>query len=402
MATRRVVLSAVPRVSVIVPVYNSECDLVQCLETILAQTFEDIEVICVDDGSTDRSGDILADFAARDSRVVIIEQCNQGVSAARNRGLDEASGDYIQFLDADDFFEPDLIEKMYSGCVADDADIGICPFRYFNEDTGRTIDASWSLYRDLLPDRMPFNVTDMTGRIFRFVAPGVWNKTMRRSFIVEHGLRFSTELSRAEDLPFTYLALISARRITIVDEHLVNYRKHSRGSLQETTHEAPLEICKSLELFRSQLIDSGLFEILERDFVNAALHQCLFTVATIRTPEAFGELYEALKDRYFAALGLLDHPRAYFYSESDYDMCMNIMRLGPSEFLLEELLRAQAALGHVRERCDRTSAQALDSSARLRRIRRSRSFRLGRRIAALLGGARQLGPREGGRADARA
>ena len=99
-----------PKVSVIIPVYNTQPWLRECLDSVLCQTLGDFEVICVDDGSTDQSGSILQDYAAKDSRFHILSQSNKGQSAARNAGLKVARGEYVYFLDSDDYIEPDLLE----------------------------------------------------------------------------------------------------------------------------------------------------------------------------------------------------------------------------------------------------------------------------------------------------
>ena len=101
------------KVSVIVPVYNGEKYLVRCMDSIVGQTLKETEIICVDDGSSDRSPEILDEYARRDNRVRLISQRNAGAGAARNRGLSEAKGEYLSFLDADDFFEPDMLERAY-------------------------------------------------------------------------------------------------------------------------------------------------------------------------------------------------------------------------------------------------------------------------------------------------
>jgi hypothetical protein len=243
---------------------------------------------------------------------------------------------------------------------------------------------------DLLPAKLPFDVTDMTGRIFRFVTPGVWNKMLRRSFVVEYGLGFSPDLKRAEDLPFAFRALVTARRITVVDKHLVNYRKHSRGSLQETIHEAPLEICRSLQLLKGQLVEAGLFEGVERDFVNAALHQFVFTLNTLRTAEAFAELYEALKNRYFEELRIWGRPRGYFYAEHEFDIYLRIRTVSRSEYLLEQTSAARTALEEVRGRRADVGSQLERTRKELKRIQQSRSYKIGRGIADLSSSRRSL------------
>ena len=109
-------------VSVIVPVYNVENYLRQCLDSITGQTLRNIEIICVDDSSTDSSGKILEEYAKKDERIKIITQPNKGAGAARNNGLSAAQGKYLSFLDSDDFFEPDMLELAYKKAEEDRAD----------------------------------------------------------------------------------------------------------------------------------------------------------------------------------------------------------------------------------------------------------------------------------------
>ena len=111
-----------PKVSVIIPVYNVEKYLGECLDSVLRQTLEDIEIICVDDGSTDGSAKMLAEYAAKDPRIRIITQANAGLSAARNVGMDAATGKYIYFLDSDDYIKDDAMEKCFSICERDGLD----------------------------------------------------------------------------------------------------------------------------------------------------------------------------------------------------------------------------------------------------------------------------------------
>ena len=105
--------SSASAVSVIIPVYKAEKYLRQCLDSICGQTLKDIEIICVDDGSTDSSPEILKEYREKDERVIVVRQENAGAGAARNKGLDISKGKYLSFLDADDFFEPDMLEEAF-------------------------------------------------------------------------------------------------------------------------------------------------------------------------------------------------------------------------------------------------------------------------------------------------
>ena len=122
------------KVSIIVPVYNVEKYLRQCLDSLINQTLQEIEIICVDDGSTDNSSNILSDYAQKDSRIIVHRQENQGLANARNAGLKLANGEYIGFLDSDDFVDIDFFEKLYQAASSDNADIARALYKYHYPD----------------------------------------------------------------------------------------------------------------------------------------------------------------------------------------------------------------------------------------------------------------------------
>ena len=119
-----------PLISVIIPVYNVEKYLHRCLDSVIAQTYQNIEIICVDDGSIDESGRICNQYAVRDARIKVIHQENQGLSAARNRGLDAAEGEYIAFVDSDDYILEDMYKKMLDKLLNYNVDLCVCQWQY--------------------------------------------------------------------------------------------------------------------------------------------------------------------------------------------------------------------------------------------------------------------------------
>ena len=121
-------------ISIIIPVYNVEKYLRECLDSLLNQTFQDFEIICVDDGSTDKSLEILQEYKRKDDRFVILQQRHSGAGSARNNGIRLAEGKYIQFLDADDYFEPTLLEEMYNHAEKFDADLTVCSSRKVDDE----------------------------------------------------------------------------------------------------------------------------------------------------------------------------------------------------------------------------------------------------------------------------
>ena len=139
-----------PELSIIVPVYKVEKYLPKCLDSILAQTFTDFELILIDDGSPDRCGDICDEYAAKDDRLIVIHQENKGVSAARNAGLDIARGEYIGFVDSDDWIEPEMYETMLATAKESEAEIVACGANHSDET--ETI-----LFQELLEDLELYN-----------------------------------------------------------------------------------------------------------------------------------------------------------------------------------------------------------------------------------------------------
>ena len=213
-----------PAVSVIVPVHNGAKHLASCLRSIVEQTLTDLEILVIDDGSTDDSAKIIAEFAAADPRVSCLPGPGLGSAGeARNVGLDRATGDYLSFLDADDFFAPTLLAELHAKAVADDADIAICKFRVYDERTEDANPVSWPLRLEYFPEKTPFSPDAAGDALFLATNPAAWNKLFRTDFVRRTGLRFQG-LRRTNDAFFTYSALSQADRLTYLDEYLLSYR----------------------------------------------------------------------------------------------------------------------------------------------------------------------------------
>lgn len=364
-----------PKVSVIIPVYNSEEYLSECLDTLRAQTMSDIEILCVDDGSTDGSADILARYVERDARVRVLTQPNAGAGAARNRALRESTGEFLFFADADDFFEPTMLADAYRVSTQDGADVGVFGARYHDTGTGQTRPADGVLKMDLVPERMPFSRTDIPERILEFTSPAPWNKLFRRAFVESHGLRFQ-EIRRANDLVFTKLALAKAERITVIDKVLVNYRVGGGSNLQALNDAAPLEFYSALLALRDELVRSDLLPELDRAFANLALATCLYNLHSLKTAEAYRHVYRTLRDQCFMELGLDDLAADDFLHGHQYEQYIRIKDSGSEQYLLDEV-RYLHDLNAKRRSSLRKTREVLE------RTRGSRAYRIGRWITAL-------------------
>ena len=250
-----------PQISIIIPIYNTEKYLKQCLDSLIEQTFKDIEIICVNDGSTDNSKNILEKFAAEDNRFVILNQENQGASRARNKAINLAKGDYILFLDSDDFFAPQMLEKSYNKALASDADITIFQFQSFDNKTNSFGSVS-GINIENIPEEALFTHKDCP-KIFPTFYAVVWNKLYKTQFIKENKLEFQ-EIPCSEDISFCFESLALASKILVLKEVFVFYRTNLQGNLSSYTEKCSFYGIEAFIDLRNKLIKHGLLEELEK------------------------------------------------------------------------------------------------------------------------------------------
>jgi len=221
----KVTAVAAPTVSVIVPVYNGERYLSACIDSILSQTFTDMEILFVNDGSSDRSAEILAEYAARDARIRVITQKNSGVGAARNAALDACTGEYIRFIDCDDTLPPESMQVLVDKARANESDLVIAAFNEW-----------WSgkkFLRDLMKSESTLDCNDFLQDLTRypqsFFFGVLWNKLFRREYIAAHHIRFTPDMSWGEDFAFVMQYLVYAERVSYTRTPVYDYRRNPNG-----------------------------------------------------------------------------------------------------------------------------------------------------------------------------
>ncbi len=261
-------------ISVVMPVYNGERYLPTALDSVLSQSFNDFELLCVDDGSTDKSPQIISAYARKDSRVRLIRNTHTNVGEGRNRGLSEAKGKYVIFLDADDIFEPKLLQRLYERIEETESDICFCAANQFDDRTGKIIGRLGVNLDSRLRDKEVFSWRDREKEFFRCTTPAPWNKLYRKDFLDRSGIIFPS-LHTAEDLYLSSCTLAAAERISYVEEYLVNYRSNNQGSLDGRAHEHPDDFLHSLLSIREWLLEHGLFEPLKEDYEKMAMAHCV-------------------------------------------------------------------------------------------------------------------------------
>lgn len=201
------------QVSVIVPIYKAEKTLLRCLDSLKAQTFKDFEVLMVDDGSPDRCGEMIDEYAGKDSRFKAYHKPNGGVSSARQFGIDRACGEYTIHADPDDWVEPAMLEDLYKKAKEDDADMVICDF-YENTYKGQ---------RYVKQQPTTLNSKDVLHDVFFRIHGSTCNKLIRKSLYLEYGVRFPVELSFCEDQYVIAAFLIQDIKVSYQPEAYYHY-----------------------------------------------------------------------------------------------------------------------------------------------------------------------------------
>ena len=259
-------MNTFPKVSVIIPVYNTAEFLHQSLDSIVNQTLQNIEIICVDDGSTDKSMDILSEYAANDSRITILTQQNKGGGAARNTGMKVARGEYLAFFDSDDFFDLTLLEKSSAKADTTNADIVLFGAKSYDNETHQYSPLPWVFRIDLLPHSDPFSPADLPDSIFQIASVTPWSKIFRRSFIEKNKLAFQ-ELNNSNDHFFSISAFSVAERISWIIGDFVTYRVNLKHSTQGKKNSYPLDFYKAYLASRYFLLSHNLYYKFESSFL---------------------------------------------------------------------------------------------------------------------------------------
>ncbi len=211
------------KVSVIVPVYNVENYLAECLESILAQTLRDIEIICINDGSRDKSKEILEKYQALDDRVVVVNKVNGGYGCACNTGLRLARGEYLSIVESDDFIDSNMFEDLYNLAVENRADIVKSAFYEYSECEGKVEDRKINWSEQYKMPQSACKIKDCPQ--FLYFHPSIWSCLYRREFLQAHGISFVEAKGAGwADNPFQVQTLCLAQKIVYTDKPYYHYR----------------------------------------------------------------------------------------------------------------------------------------------------------------------------------
>ena len=241
------------KISIIIPVYNVEKYLKQCLDSLVEQTYRNLEIICIDDESPDASRLILEEYEQKDERIKIISKKNGGLGAARNTGLDVASGDFISFVDSDDWCEVTMFEQLYNIIKQTGADFSICATFLFDDIKKQTVESS--CYFSLKAWNGEFeekylDITYLRDQRFGFNVP-IWNKLFRRDYLIHNNLRFKEGLLY-EDQLFFIDVFRKTTSFAFTKKKLYHYRINRKGSIMQNSEKGISDYIFFIEYLYSQ------------------------------------------------------------------------------------------------------------------------------------------------------
>jgi len=303
------------KVSIVVPVYNSEKYLDKTMESLLKQTHDNFEIICVNDGSIDGSLEKLRAFERADNRVVVVDKQNEGPSVARNVGIKMATGDYLCFVDADDFVEKTMLQRLVDAAVTNAADVVIFGIDEFRDDTKRYFPMRHAVVKGKVPIGVVFDPRDVENYFENMVGFTV-NKLYSMNYFKSLDLEFPS-IGAHEDAPFTYVASSVSDRVYVLNAVLYHYRRErAEGSRSDDTENQYEYMLKALECMKYEFEKRGILEDYKQDFINYVVFMCRWKFKTI-----FGaprqRFYDEIRNEWLASMGVLDRSGDYFYETRD-------------------------------------------------------------------------------------
>lgn len=271
-----------PAISVIVPIYNAEKTIRKCVDSLLAQTFNDFEILLIDDGSPDQCGAICDEYAKQDNRIRVIHQENQGVSAARQCGMDHAQGDYTIHADPDDWVEPEMLEELHKKAKEDDADMVICDF-FENTYKGQK-------YIKQQPSSLDRKV--ILKELFTRLHGSCCNKLIRLESFKSNKVRFPDGINFCEDLYVNAAILLSDVRISYLNKAFYHYLKNNSDSLSRRYDENSENQNVALrEIFVELMKDTELKDFVKNKFSYAIVYKAFWGGRKYYTSKQFKDCF---------------------------------------------------------------------------------------------------------------
>lgn len=307
------------KVSVIIPVYNAQAYIRECLDSLIHQTLRDIEIICINDCSSDSSLSIIEEYAANDDRIIIVNnEKNLGAGFSRNMGMQVAKGEYLSILDADDFFDLQMLESVYNQCISENADISIYDYANYDNDSKSITNCVVPRFLGNRIKSGQFDIKQTAGYIFQFISCAPWNKMYKRQFVLNSKIEFQN-LKNANDVYFGIIILTQARQITYVDvgKPLLYYRTNT--STQISAHRQRHSHCirEAFVAVQKTLIENDNFNNYKGNFYASVINHFIHILCCTENTER-SALYESIRFDWLKKLDMLNCQEKDFLSSFEY------------------------------------------------------------------------------------
>ncbi len=306
-----------PKISIIMPIFNSEEFITECLNSLIKQTFKNFEVICINDGSIDNSLTILKEFEKKDERIHIFSQNNTGAGIARNVGMEKSKGEYLLFLDSDDIFEDIMLEELYAKIKQNDNEIVICNSQNFIVKENKKI-----FYRKnyLISDKIlkikSFSSKDIKKDFFNLFIWWPWDKLFKKIYIEKLGIKFQN-LRSTNDLYFTASAVIVAKKISFLDKILIKHRTGINTSIENSREKSWDNFYYALKKLKYFIQEKNLYIRFHQDFINYVVSFSLWQLNTLKG-NSFYSLYQNLKNKWLKEFEVTKYEKSFFYNNKNY------------------------------------------------------------------------------------
>lgn len=374
---------ASPLVSVIVPAYNAELYFEECLQSIEGQTYANLEIIVVDDGSTDATLSIALHHKAQDPRIKVFTQQNQYAGIARNKGMAEAEGDFLLFLDADDLFEPAMVEGMVRRAQRTSADVTMCRAWSFTDDP-RQVSPMENALNQVDIDKVYEN-GELARILFQFCSGWAWDKLFRAEFIRKTGLQFQG-LRTTNDAYFVFIALALANKVAFVDEYSVRHRVGNSQSLEGSREKSADNALIAVQAIGDGLRERGVYDQYRQSYLNWVVSFSVWNVYSLSQEgrKAYiSKLVQILPDDF------KEQPVEGFYYEKIDGEVAQFLRSDHVDGIAQvidmalELRWRRDEMGSMQSRIDSLSSENYSMEEELRNVLESRTFKIGKAIMAL-------------------
>lgn len=311
-------MSGQTKITVVIPFFNSMAYIERCLESVVEQTLKEIQIICVDDGSTDSSEEIVQLLIQKDKRILLLSQHNGGAGKARNLSFEFITGEYVIFLDADDFLSKDALSTAYSLAKKNESDVVVLrslTFRDGNE--GQFWEQDSTIRFDLLPRKEKFALAEVQRDIFSTFTWWPWDKLIKKDLIFKNALYFQ-EIRTTNDLLFVFSAMFMAKSISITKTHLV-YHRVCANSLSVSREKSWTNFIQALLAVKDFLIRKKAYSQREFDFLNYVMTFTVWQFCTLSFKSMLRVrlLYLPLIDLFF---NISNRSPSFFYDGNKFEI----------------------------------------------------------------------------------